>query len=247
MAETRAALENRAAKARAVREHQRQIRARALSSIADELARVHARRREVLAAVRGGCQRSRARLREWVRNRRAAAREALNAEIDTLRARERARCAKRREFVKASSGTAAAKRRAALAEQRETHAIERRAELLRKKREGKLTRAEARGESDDEVRQNLEADMVPIFDVVRRQVHARPGRSRTEAFLEWAEGHESEIWEIRDRQAAAQLRALELEHRKAERELARCGGRCGYKDKRKTAAERRQALPEAPF
>jgi len=247
MAATLHALENRRAKTQAVREHQKAIRARALSTIADELARVHERRRHVLTAVRAGCKRSRDRLREWVKARRAAARAALNAEIDALRQADRARCAARRGKVHAGASTAAGRKRAALAEQRETHAIERRAEQRRAKLERRASKKEQEAESDDEVRSNLEPEMVPIFDAVRREIRARPGLSRTDAFLGWAEGNEGRIWELRDRAAAAQLRALELEHRKAEKELARCGGKCGPHGKRQTAAQRRAELAPAPF
>lgn len=55
------------------------------------------------------------------------------------------------------------------------------------------TRGEALQESDDEVRRNISAHLIPIFNRVRRSIKASPGRSRTEAFEEWVEAHPDEV------------------------------------------------------
>jgi hypothetical protein len=48
-------------------------------------------------------------------------------------------------------------------------------------------RRERQSESDDEVRRNLLAGMAKVFDKVKRHVKGSERKSRTEAFLEWAE------------------------------------------------------------
>lgn len=117
-----------------------------------------------------------------------------------------------------------------LAEQRQ--AYERlSAEELRERRA--IARSEGRGrgpgvrrarapvrqtESDDEVRQNLSAELRPVFDVVRKQIKAVPGKvTRTEAFLEWAEAHPAAVYEVAQAEADRELASMIAEH---ERERA---------------------------
>lgn len=52
---------------------------------------------------------------------------------------------------------------------------------------------ESIAESDDEVRRNIPAELEPVFDRVRRQIKGSARRSRTEAFLEWAEANPDEV------------------------------------------------------
>jgi hypothetical protein len=56
----------------------------------------------------------------------------------------------------------------------------------------KVSKAVRRSESDDEVRANLPADLVPLLERVKRSIKAGPRQSRTEAFLEYAEEHPGE-------------------------------------------------------
>lgn len=69
----------------------------------------------------------------------------------------------------------------------------------------KRTSAEARSESDDAVRDNLPAELVPVFNRVRRTIQAGPRKSRTESFLEWVEAHPDEVTahqgDVADREA----------------------------------------------
>lgn len=55
------------------------------------------------------------------------------------------------------------------------------------------TRGEARAESDDAVRANLPAELVPIFNRVRHRIQAGPRMSRTDAFLHWLEEHPADV------------------------------------------------------
>jgi hypothetical protein len=52
-----------------------------------------------------------------------------------------------------------------------------------------VTRIERRAESDDEVRSNLPADLVALFERVKGGIKASPRMSRTEVFLQYAEEH----------------------------------------------------------
>jgi hypothetical protein len=237
---TAAVLANRRALRAATKEHQKSIRARALSDIRSEISGVLERKRHAMQSVRAGCARARERLRASVKARRASARAALNAEIDSLRAEGRAKCRARRALVTAGGKTAASRKRAALREARKEAAFLRRLERARGDEHKRRAALERRAESDDEVRGNLEPDMVPIFDAVRRKISARAGASRTEAFLHWVHEHASEVWALRERQAHAKLRALLGEERRAAAELRKCGGQC-------SAKKRRASLAAAPF
>lgn len=55
------------------------------------------------------------------------------------------------------------------------------------------SRTEKRLESDDEVRRNIAADLVCVFDAIKRHIKADVRRSRTEAFLQWCEENPGEV------------------------------------------------------
>lgn len=92
--------------------------------------------------------------------------------------------------------------------QREMHRAERRGRAKVKLRR---TKREAGAESDDEVRSNIPAELVPVFDRVRRSIKGSERRSRTETFLEWVEAHPEEV-------IAAEADAAELEAERMWRE-----------------------------
>lgn len=83
------------------------------------------------------------------------------------------------------------------------------------------TRTERKQESDDEVRRNLDADAVPIFDRVASHVRGTQKMTRTESFLHWAHEHPDEIIRMRAEMADQDVsKWLEAEHEK-ERERIR--------------------------
>jgi hypothetical protein len=61
-----------------------------------------------------------------------------------------------------------------------------------KARRDRASARERRSESDDEVRANIPDDLVPLFNRVRGQIKGSARKSRTEAFLEYAEQHPQE-------------------------------------------------------
>lgn len=82
--------------------------------------------------------------------------------------------------------------------------------------ERKATTAKThRSESDDEVRANLPADLLPLFERMKKSIKGSARRSRTEEFLEYAETHEGEVLEAltEDGEAAVDRLVAELEAR----------------------------------
>jgi hypothetical protein len=232
---TAAVARNRKARVRAVREEQARIRHAAVASIRSDIERARARRRELLGRVRVQCKAARARVQAAVALRRAEVREALNRELAEMRQADANRCALRKARVNVETETALERKRRQLREQRETEALVRRVESHKKKTERRHVAAERRAESDDAVRSNLEAELVPVFDRVRSKIRARPGMSRTEAFLHWVEEHPDEVWALREREAEAALAAMVreerrrvVEARRAERAVRACGGKCQH-------------------
>lgn len=77
----------------------------------------------------------------------------------------------------------------------------------------RATIAELKAESDDAVERNLDKWLVPIFRKQKRHIAHDPGaqKSRTEAFLEWVEANEQEVFaalpELTEAQFAAEQAA----------------------------------------
>jgi len=110
----------------------------------------------------------------------------LRAETARLMAEARRACEGRAGNVRKRS----AKARAELEKQAKALAQELAADkLYREFQRGfaspsRASRAERAQESDDEVTRNLEPDLVPVFESVKRSIHGTPKKSRTEAFLQ---------------------------------------------------------------
>lgn len=76
-------------------------------------------------------------------------------------------------------------------------------------------------ESDDEVRNNLSPEMVGVFNAVRKFIKGGPRKSRTEAFLQWAEENPGEVYDYLQHDADRYLAQLLAEQERTERELRR--------------------------
>ena len=167
------------------------------------------------ASVTTYCQRERAAARERI----TMLRENLRREAASERLEARGRCSRERM----APNLAIAHLRAKLAEEKRFIADMRRME--RGRRRGVTTIASARrarekrGESDDEVRQNLPAELHPLFDRVRKTITAGPRKSRTEAFLEYVEAHPGEELEGIEERTDAMIR----EHEARQRRTGRAG------------------------
>lgn len=178
--------------------------------------------RLTLAKVREQCRRSRARVAERVAKLRDETRRAVNAEADLLRASAKGAC---------SSARARAKRQTReRLQQLERAEREAKTDILREKNfSGYVKRAEKRRlpdrhvETDEEVADNLAAELRPVWHEMRQAFKPEPRRSRTEAFLEWAEANPDEVLalqvELGEQATEALLDAQEEQQAEVERLL----------------------------
>lgn len=85
--------------------------------------------------------------------------------------------------------------------------------------------ARERGQEDDAaVRSNLPRELVPVFDKVKRHIKANAKKSRTEAFLDWAEENPDEILAVQQAEADKELKTLlrqQREHGRTVRDARR--------------------------
>lgn len=134
-----------------------------------------------------------------------AARTAARARIQKLRQRrERIQSMIRQAILRerqarngacASKRSSEAARQAWRAEKAYQASLKRSAASARMKGIRKVgTRAERREESEDEVRHNIPPHLVPLWNRVKRSIRASSRKSRTEAFLEYAEEHPDEVY-----------------------------------------------------
>jgi hypothetical protein len=104
--------------------------------------------------------------------------------------------------------------------QRELRTIER-TNRKRRLEAPRITRIERHGESDDEVRSNVPADLHPLFERVKKGIKSTPRMTRTEAFLLWAEQHPAEVLAALEDKTEAVIRELEAQHRDTHRSMRR--------------------------
>lgn len=164
-------------------------------------AKIRALRAEGKAAAKASCSAGRARAKET----RAQAIEAAKAKGREARAAAKASC-----VIAKSAHRAAADR------EKKDQADLRRIERANKQKRPGLAPARVRqGESDDEVRQNIAPELVPLFERVKRQIKAGPRMSRTEAFQKYAEEHPREAYAAAEDATDALIRDLEARQRRA--------------------------------
>jgi hypothetical protein len=199
---------------------------RSLADIRVRMVELRTERRRAHSASRVLCRTERERIRAAVTHER----ESIKAERERLRRRalelrRRAAALRERAARLCKLRTARAKSLHAIAlealRQHKRMHQEVLASLRELDRRGRLLHkaGERRAESDDEVRANIPADLRPVFEKMKRIIRDKPGRSRTEGFLEWAEFNPEEIWVMRSATAEKELRALEREERTRARGL----------------------------
>ena len=192
-------------------------------------------RRHLLQAARSQCRDARSSLK----HRQAEERAALVAHQRAERAKGREACAVGIDRAKIEGTTA---ERSAFAEYADARALRRQlASTERKRAQQRTTKRERTAEDDDEVRSNLPAELVPVFDLVAKQIKAGPRRSRTEAFLEWAEEHPEEIYSVQQAEADQHLARLIRDHEEHGRAMRKAGR---Y---RQSPDKMREMLASAPF
>ena len=203
----------------------------------DIVARDRRRLRERLRLARVARRRAIKRVRLWARERRRQISREAEARRKLARQRIRQAAEKKRAALRERRRLLLEKvrRRLGGAVEARRRELDRDIELARllERRERKRLRGptvkERRQESDDAVRSNIPAGMLPVFDAVRTKIRGGPRRTRTEAFVEWAHEHPDRVLELRaasvDREVE-QLIAVEHEReRKRARSLSFSEGR----------------------
>ena len=201
-------------------------------------ARIHAARVERRHMVHGARQQCRE-ARLALRDQQQREREELTLRQRGQRVEERAACASGRASARSRGlereALAAGEFKEARTLQRQVRNADRRNVVERS------TKRERSQEDDDRVRSNLPAELVPVFNRVAKRIKGSAKRSRTEAFLEWAEENPDEIIAVQQAEADAALRAMLKEQRERGRVMRKAGR---YKQ---SPEELRELLAAVPF
>lgn len=209
------------------------LAARAKTLISDVESREREALRSRMRLVRVARTRAVKRIRSWARSKLAALRARAQLVRQRCLAKIRAASARHAELVRQRRALLVAK-----AERRFTavHARRKRelAEAIRAQRlvrererrslKSRTTARERRQESDDQVRHNLDPDMVPIFNVVAASIKGTPKMTRTESFLHWVHDNPDEVIRMRSDMAAQEVdRWLKEEHERERKEKRQAG------------------------
>lgn len=178
-------------------------------------------RREIEKARRAQVKARLLELKEKIREARAQRKEAIRAvQLDCRLKREELRqsCGLRRARARDLGALEIDRRRSSLDEERRFETQLRAADRPRRLRSTSRERGQ---ESDDEVRTNIAPDMVVVFDAIRKHIKGGPRKTRTEAFMEWAEENPGEVYDLQQRDADRYLAQLLAEEERTQRELRR--------------------------
>ena len=140
-------------------------------------------------------------------------------------------CATRREQTRTATRADIAARNKELGNIAGEERIYREVDAIHAGRRPRVTRGEKRQESDEAVRVNLPADLISVFDAVRKGIKGGPRKTRTEAFLEWAEENPGEVWALKSKEAEREISKLLAEQKRLQ----------------KAQRSRRSSLAEIPF
>ena len=193
-----------------------------LVQLQESLSEARATKRQRLREVRDQCRTDQRRISETAKAKRAE----LNAAVRAEREGAKGSCSLARGRARETGIEGVEKVKRVLGEER---AEQRRLKLYeqpreaflgkRSKRAGIAAVTERRTESDDEVRANLGPEMLPVFEKVKRSIHATPRMTRTEALLQFVHDNPHVVWEVHEKQAADELRRLEREEREHRRAM----------------------------
>lgn len=226
--------ENRKRLQRELAEHLRDKDRAALGLLRAKIAAARVERRHRLSAARQSCRGALLALRERQREER----QQLTLSHRSQREQGRATCNAGKETAREEGLLLEGQ---AQAEYKDERRFQRQMRRATKPRAERATVRERKQEDDDAVRNNLPAELVPVFDKHRRGIKGSARRSRTEAFLEWAAENPDEVLLV---QEAAADRALH-ELLKQERDLGRTM-RSGSRYK-SSASELEKLLADVPF
>jgi hypothetical protein len=219
---------------RELAEHLREKDRAALGALRAKIEAARAERRHMVRGARDACRTALLLLRE----RQAAERRRLTLEHQAERDHGRVTCV---------TGKTSAKEQglelehAARRTFKEDRIFQRQIRHAGKRRPERSTARERRDEGDDAVRNNLPAELVPVFDKHRKSIKGSARRSRTEQFLEWAEENPDEVLAVQQAEADRALKELLRQERELGRSV-RGGGRY-----RRTPNELERLLADVPF
>jgi hypothetical protein len=187
------------------REHRRKDRQK-LAALREDIRAAKRGRTDATRDAVQRCREERRNVKEQAKERRRAVRQQLREEIQGEKQAAREACAARKAEVRTSGATNIQKAREIVRAERAYQGELRRFERRAKECERFTTAQERRAESDDEVRSNISADLLPLFERVKRHIRGSDRQSRTEAFLRYAEEHPGELvaamTELSDREVA---------------------------------------------
>ena len=156
-----------------------------------------------------------------------AAREARRESVDRIRsqctkARERLKtvCKTRRERARREGTEVVNTRKRDVHEERYLDKLQRtggkRSSSKGLKPIGRVRNAtrERDSESDDAVRRDIPPELLSVFNKVRGNIKGSDRKSRSEAFLEWAEENPGEIYVMQEQEAAREIKRLVKEYQR---------------------------------
>lgn len=208
------------------RQSQRELVAKLRGKVREtRAARVHARR-----GMRERCRSERLAAGVRAKELRARLLAELRASVAAARQAGRDKCTADHAHAR-DLATAAERARAELAAERDYQRELRRLESYSKASAKKIRKNahESLTQSDDQVRGNLPPELVHLFNRVRGSIKGSARRTRTEAFLQYAEENPGEVLEAMGDRSDEVIAALERDTRRASR------------------ARRHEELPEVPF
>jgi len=237
--------ESRAKFLSAVRRDLRRRDRESLKRLKEDIAEARAKRRATMRKVVKRCQQKRMALRERIKKLRKVERERVNRIVESMKLEARSQCSARKARAREAGLKGEAKAKEQHSARKQLNRDIRAAEAHREKRERKFRAnpAELQRESDDRVRANIDAAMVPVFNRVRRTIKGNQRRSRTEAFLEWAEENPAEVLAIQQEATDRELKRLLREQQRAQKQ-AKVRKTRGYKPSK---AELAEYLKDVPF
>jgi hypothetical protein len=230
--------ETEGGKLRLIRESELKKRDRArLRDLSAKIAHARATKTTNLRQIRGLCRLGRQNLRARIRALRSETAEQLRQTVEQLKKAQHDRCADDERTLELGLTAQLRGARDELAEARRSFKHN-----YGHKRSSSSSK-ERREESADEVAHNLPPELVPVFRRVERSIRGGPRKSRTEAFLEWAEENPDDVHGIMYEQADRDVARLVAEHEACGTRLAKAKRGRGYRDPADVAA----ALAGVPF
>lgn len=190
-------------------------------------------RRHMVTIARQSCRTTRAALRD----RQAEERRAFVVAQRAERAMDRETCSTGKSHAKDKGNELETTAKRQLREER---TLQRQVRGVEHGRTERTTARERTQEDDDAVRNNLPAELVAVFDKFRKNFKSGPRRTRTEAFLEWAEENPDEIIAVQQAEADAALKQLLKEQRELGRSVRNVRR---YKQSPEELAELLKAVP----